>query len=279
MTQQADSAPRNPPDMWSFEALYAAPPVLNGETLRAALADRLGAADLISDGDTILLALPGYCVDYSDRASVPCEVAIILADRAVEHGEYADALQQTWDWPEKEAALAQCRHSVLVSEFLGRGLPAEDRMEILQAVMHVLIENGGIAAISQTNAGYLINPQRYTESHARGYVYYGLLNIRFFNISNQPGDMLMDSLGLSAFGVPDVQCHFRAIDPAEMSAYLYNTAVYLLQHGDVIADGHTLSSIDEHSQWPCQHEDALIAPERVVLDVNPGAGFAAGNRD
>ena len=275
----SETSPRMAPDMWAFEALYAQPPQLQGETLRAALAERLGDVELVSDGDTILLALRDYTVDYSDRKGVPSEIAIIRAAQPLNAAEYASALEQTWDWPEKEAALAQCQHCVLVSEFMGRGLETEERLEILQAVMHVLIENGGVTAISQSNAACLINPARYIEAHAEGFIYYGVLNVRFFNISNRPGEMLMDTLGGAAFGVPDVQCHFRAIDPAEMSAYLYNTAVYLLQHGDVIADGHTLPSIDEHSQWPCQHEDALIAPERVVVDVNPGAGFAAGNRD
>ena len=90
--------------------------------------------------------------------------------------------------------------------------------------------------------------------------------------------MLMDTLGGAAFGVPDVQCHFLQLDPAAVSPYLFNAGVYLVQNGDVIEDGHTLPSIDGQSKWSCQHEDALVPPERLVLDVNPGAGLAAGNR-
>ncbi len=263
-----DTAPRMAPDMWSFEALYAHAPQLDGETLRAALAQRLGAVDLISDGDTILLALRDYTVDYSDKKGVPAEIAILRTDQPFDANDYVDALAQTWDWPGKEAAIAQCRHCVLVSEFMGRGLETEDRLEILQAVMHVMIDNGGITAISQTNAGCLINPAQYVQNHAQGYVYYGVLNVRFYNISNRPGEMLMDTLGLAAWGVPDVQMHFTTLDPAEVSLYLYNTAVYLIQNGDVIEDGHTLDSIDGQEKWPCQHEDALVGPERVVVDVS-----------
>ena len=273
-----DTAPRMAPDMWSFEALYANPPQLHGETLRAALAERLGEVDLISDGDTILLALRDYTVDYSDKKGVPAEIAILRADQPLDANEYVDALEQTWDWPGKEAAIAQCRHCVLVSEFMGRGLEVEDRLEILQAIMHVMIDNGGITAISQTNAGCLINPAQYVQNHAEGYVYYGVLNVRFYNISNRPGEMLMDTLGLVAWGVPDVQCHFHTLNPNEVMRYLFNTAVYLIQNGDVIEDGHTMKGIDGQSKWPCQHEEAMKGPERLVLDVNPGPAYAAGKR-
>jgi len=257
------------PDMWAFEALYAQPAMLDGETLRAALAERLGAVDLVADGDTILLALRDYCVDYSDKKGVPSEIAIIRAGEPMDPTDYASALEQTWDWPEKESALAQCQHCVLVSEFMGRGLSVPERLEILQAVMHVLIENGGVTAISQTNAGCLLNPQRYLQAHAEGFVYYGVVNVRFFNISNRPGEMLMDSLGGATFGVPDVQLLFSELDPAEVSRFVFNTSVYLVEHGDVIADGHTVAGIDGHSKWACKHLDALVEPERLVVDIDP----------
>lgn len=278
MSEQHDTTSHLAPDMWAFEALYAQPPQLHGETLRAALAERLGRVDLISDGDTILLALRDYTVDYADQKGVPSEIAIIHADVLCEPTDYAAALEQTWDWPDKEAALARCTHSVLVSEFLGRGLGTEDRLQVLQAVMHVMIENGGVTAISQSNAGCLIDPQRYVQTHAEGFVYYGVLNVRLFNISNDPGACLMDTLGAAAFGVPDVQCHFNGLEPGQMAGFLFNTGVYLLQNGDVIEDGHTLTGVDGESKWPCQHEEALVAPERVVLDVNPGTEWAAGQR-
>ncbi|MNT93939.1 hypothetical protein D3C72_2355210 [compost metagenome] len=46
--------------------------------------------------------------------------------------------------------------------------------------------------------------------------------------------------------------------------------MYLIQHGDVIQDGHTLTSIDGQHKWPCCHEEAVAAPERVVVDVEAG---------
>lgn len=281
MTQENQQAADNRfmPDMWHFEALYAEPPKLDGTAICAALSEWIGEVDLVSEGDhSILLSLRDYCVDYADKKSMPCQIAIMRSDKPFDAAEYASAVEQTWDWPEVKESLAQCRHAVLVTEFMGRGLEVEDRLEIIQAIMHVIIENGGVMAISQTNAACLINPQLYLANHASEYVYYGLLNVRFFNISNSPGDMLMDTLGLAVFGVPDMQCHFRQLEPGDVAKLLFNTGVYLIQNGDVIEDGHTVAAIDGASKWKCQHENALHGPDRVVVDVNPGAPFAAGNR-
>ena len=53
--------------------------------------------------------------------------------------------------------------------------------------------------------------------------------------------MVMDTLGLHVFGLPDVQCHFRDREPGEIATMLFSTAVYLFRSGDVIADGNTIS--------------------------------------
>jgi len=59
---------------------------------------------------------------------------------------------------------------------------------------------------------------------------------------------------------------------------LFNTAIYLVEQGPVIESGHTIQGIEPGSKWICQQEDALIGPERTVLDLNPGPPFAAGDR-
>ena len=51
----------------------------------------------------------------------------------------------------------------------------------------------------------------------------------------------MDTRGLAPFGLPDLQVHFRDLEPARLAGLLYATAGYLLEEGDVIADGNTIS--------------------------------------
>lgn len=106
----------------------------------------------------------------------------------------------------------------------------------------------------------------------------GVVNVRLFRIENDPGVTVMDTIGLHCLGLPDLQCHFRDLDPGAMARVLYDTAAYVFENGDVIEDGHTVAGVGGDEHWRCQHEDALVEPRREVLDIDPGDPFAAGGR-
>ncbi len=88
----------------------------------------------------------------------------------------------------------------------------------------------------------------------------------------------MDTRGLSTFGLPDIQIHFRDLAPNALAAHLYNTAYYIYTKGDCIEDGHTIEGLDPEQKWRCRHETALIEPQREVIDMDPGDPYAAGKR-
>ena len=90
--------------------------------------------------------------------------------------------------------------------------------------------------------------------------------------------MLMDTLGLAALGLPDLQCHYRDLAPGEVATVLANTGYYIYENGDVIENGHTVEGITAGSRWRCQHEESMLKPSRVVLDLDPGPPHSTGNR-
>ena len=138
------------------------------------------------------------------------------------------------------------------------------------------------AAIHWQRTGQFIDPRRFLDAYAEGgwsnCLFAGGLNVRFYTITNSPGDMIMDTLGLAALGLPDLQCHFRDLEPGRVAAVLGNTAYYILEQGDAIADGHTVEGDPPSRRWRCQHEDSLLQPSRMVLDLDPGPPHAAGRR-
>ena len=83
--------------------------------------------------------------------------------------------------------------------------------------------------------------------------------------------------GLAALGVPDLQCHFTGLVADEMAGLLYSVGYYLFEKGDVIEDGPTREGLAGRG-WVCLHEQALVGPNRLVLDINPGAPYGAGGR-
>jgi hypothetical protein len=110
---------------------------------------------------------------------------------------------------------------------------------------------------------------------------YPAVNVRLFQVQGrQEGEVLMDTIGLAALGLPDLQCHFVGLDPQQVANTLYGAAYYVYENGDVIEDGETIQGAGEGVvRWRCRHEDALMDPARVVLDIDPGPPFAAGERE
>ena len=105
-----------------------------------------------------------------------------------------------------------------------------------------------------------------------------LVNVRLFRIQDDDGVYVLDTLGLDALGLPDFQLHFRELDPSELAGHLRNLAAYAFEHENAIESGHTISSPGGDGRWQLQLEDALVAPDRLVLDIDPGPPYAAGGR-
>ena len=96
-------------------------------------------------------------------------------------------------------------------------------------------------------------------------------------------DKVVDTLGLYAIGLPDVQYHFRGLEPQAVVNHAYNVASYLYAADAPVKSGETIDGIADgrmsrEVQWRCQYEDALIQPVRVVMDICPGE-YAAGHRE
>lgn len=221
-----------------------------------------------------------HLVQYRD-GSVPAQAFLAVSDRAPDAEALAAAIQQSWRLPDAADVVASCRHSVLVTDLMASGLQYHTRFDLFIRVLRSALAVIPSQAMHWVQAQQIVATDDFAASLGgtpADLLGRGPINVRFFNIHDSGGEMLMDTRGLAAFGLPDVQCHFRGLDPKEVARVLYNTSFYLYQNGDVIDDGHTVAGIEPSSKWICQHEDSLVGPDRVVLDLNPGPPYAAGGR-
>jgi hypothetical protein len=140
-------------------------------------------------------------------------------------------------------------------------------------VLNAAITSLRPVAIWAPHAQQLILPQAILDNHLETFV-----NVRVHNIEGIEKAILLDTIGLHVFRLPDLQCHFKRLDPSEVANVLYNTAAYILEQGDVIDDGNTITGVTPTDKWRCQHEMAILDPQRVVLDVDTGRKSAAGER-
>ena len=153
------------------------------------------------------------------------------------------------------------------------------RVEIFHGVLRALIDSCEPVALVFKHSQQIVSTAAYRAAYKDDPIERpGSLNVRYFTVANSVGDQLMDTRGLDEIGLHDLQCHFRDLDPSRVSSVLYSTALYIFERGPVIESGQTVEGIVPGSKWSCQFEQSILEPKRNVLDLNPGARNAAGNR-
>jgi hypothetical protein len=244
----------------------------------AILDTQVDVPDPRSAKDAFLIFHKQYPVQLKDAVIFP-QTALLRTNKPINIGSYADDIQQSWGFRDCSPVLSTSKHTILVTEMMARALPAKDRVHLFHGVLQSVIELTKPNALVFKHSQQVVQPQVYLDSVSDAPILRpGSLNVRFFNIANSSGDMLMDTRGLSEVGLHDLQCHFHDLDPNDVGSLLLNTAVYIFENGPVIESGNTIAGIDKGSKWVCQFENALVAPEREVLDLNPGPKYAAGGR-
>ena len=193
---------------------------------------------------------------------------------------------QMWDCQEsRDRILEECRYSMLATDFLARGLSSLERANLEMDYLEALAELfPSCEAFFFSGSGKLFEAEEIRSNQIEGpdrFIRYAV-NVRFFTIQGSD-DMQVDTLGMNTLFLPDLQYHFRGLDPNWIVNHAYNVASYLLTSGNEIDSGETIDGIkdgdmDRSIQWKCQYEDALIQPKRPVLDINTGE-YAAGNRE
>lgn len=265
----------------AVELLYDRTPSLDIPAIGRRVGQLRGAevdAQVIKPGANGLLSHKDCVVQYDDGAA-PAQTALFAASEATDPAAYEEDVQQSWACEGAAELMRGVGHACLVTEMMAQALAPERRLEIFHAVLQAAVEITKPKALAFRQSQQILDPAQYLAAVSEPPIRrLGSLNVRFYNISNSPGDMIMDTRGLEEIGLHDLQCHFRELEPNEVSRVLYNTAFYIFEKGPVIESGHTIAGIEPESRWRCQFEAALLPPGRDVLDLDPGPPFAAGNR-
>lgn len=251
------------------------------ETLYTKLKEHFGEVDKVSTGELSTYALRKHVVTYQGGEQVPMQVMITNVIPFDQTTIPEMALYQCWTCDDAQELLQECQYELMVGDFMAGGLNHIERSQILSQYIDILLELlPECVALYWPHSQKLMPVIAYLQSQWNNpdlHFLDGGLNVRFFNIQDSE-DMLVDTTGLISLGIPDLQIHFHDLDHNFVIQYIHNFASYLFMNGDVIKDGETMDGRDENERWVCQHEESLIAPKRVVLDINANQ-FAAGNRN
>ncbi|EXG83258.1 DUF4261 domain-containing protein [Saccharibacillus sacchari] len=219
-----------------------------------------------------------YLVSFAD-GDMPAQTSLMPTNHRPA-SEYETAVQQAWHWPDAGAILEECGHSLFLTDMMASGLEPKDRLRLITGTLRAVLETAPCDAVYFRESDKLLEPGDYLTAIEAGAILYGAMNVRFFNVQgtgSEQEEMLMDTVGLTALGVPDVQCHYFDLEPGEVAQYLTNLGYYLFDRGDVIQDGETFGPTED-VRWRCEHQYALAGPHRLVVDVDPGQPHYAGKQ-
>jgi hypothetical protein len=258
------------------ELWYRSDPGLFGDELRNRLTAEFPGATF-SDG-VALLPHAEHSFDINGTAGV--QTVHLSTGVAVPRSQLSSAeamettpTDQSWSWPDAEQEVPGCSHRILVTEVVASGFEPKPRVESFQRVLRLLAAETGPAAIRWLHNSHWRSPDELEAAHPLA----GPVNMRFFLVSNDEGAMVVDSLGMYQLGLPDVQVHFRDVDPNVLVELAFNVAAYLYEHGPVIQSKAQLNG-PEGMKFTATWEDSLLPPLRTVIDLDPGTPYSAGNR-
>jgi hypothetical protein len=254
-------------DSYWIELLFNQPPSLDAEALVGKLGSSFEIAVNIQDGKHGAVTIgnrdhPVSMEVHGTSQKVPALTNLVWSDARIDIKEYKAPLDQTWEWDGARRALGRCWYRMLIGDLTGSRLPYGVRFHIIKDVAMACADLTHPLVCHWKEAGCLVEPSVLAEHLARA------CNVRMFEVGIA-GDHLMDTLGLAAIGLPDIELHFRGLDPGAVAGFLHATAKYVFDHGDVINDGDTVPSPDPQVHWKTVHDVASVAPPRTVVKVIP----------
>ena len=215
---------------------------------------------------------PRFLVSSPENINVNIKVGLSRAGFTRENVlDYASSFRQSWSWRTAKDLVQTCSHIIRISDEYNEKVNYRDRVLVMRNAVRALVECSACNAVHFQMTQQFIKPESYLASFNEPTPdrLFGFINVRFFKIHDSD-DMLMDTIGLNAMGLEDLQCSFKKYNPKDISNVLYNTAYYIFDNGNVIIDDDTVQGVKRTDKWACRRTRSLVIPKRTVIDITPG---------
>jgi hypothetical protein len=189
-----------------------------------------------------------------------------IIEKSFQKGK-AKYLQFTVENEEAKDIVDKCNYSLVISDFMATELNYSDRIYLFNKFLKTILQILPVKAIHWSYSQKIVEPKDYKsaldyESLYSLYSLYGIINVRYFIVDNF---YVMDTIGLSALGLPDLQCKFKNIDTGIIATILYDLAYKIFEKGDYIEDTEIMEIFK--IKFKCVHELSKTKPQRIVLNL------------
>ncbi|MEC4116583.1 DUF4261 domain-containing protein [Myroides phaeus] len=258
----------NAPKIAMFKLLYTEKPTIDMEAVLTELHKVYPNASY--DNDANVFIFPDCQIELKNGTG-PAQCVVLRAEDD-QKAELTDAyFQQNWHWPEAEEAYAACKYEIVVTDFLSRSLDPRIRIVLVQQLLAAMIKVSNPQVIVSVHGQKLLDTQAFVEDcKDPNYIALDLfINVRLYNVEEtEQGRLLMDTVGLHALGLSDLQIFYNDDSLIDSIANrLWDYAYYLAHVGEVIEDGNTVQGLEESQKWVCNKVFSVTEPERTVLDI------------
>lgn len=267
------------PQSCMAELLSENPVILDADSraaLLAALEEALGPVSVLKSEDAFIhFALNVRTGDET----IPAQFAFIsdagpdtAPDPALRAESIAASVRQTWNWPEAEDAVAGAGYGLRIVDLMTDDLPPAMRLELFQKVLRAAVTLVPCAGLHFPLSQCLVSPEDCLANDPDDDDYFpllGLVNVRYYTVRDTEDEILMDTLGLYVFGLPDAQCHCTGADPDELGGWLFSLAQYILESNEPVCDGDVIDGVDG-TRLIMRYDESLADPGRLVIDLAAG---------
>lgn len=258
----------NAPKIAMFKLLYADKPAIDMNAVLTEL--QKVYPNVTFDSEANVFIFPDCQIELKNGTG-PAQ-CVILRSEDDQKAELTDAyFQQNWHWDGAEEAYVNCKYEVAVTDFLSRSLDPRIRVVLVQQLLCAMIKVSNPQVIVSVHGQKLLDAQTFIEDcQDPNYIALDLfINVRLYNVEEtEQGRLLMDTVGLHALGLSDLQIFYNDDSLIDgIANRLWDYAYYLLHVGEVIEDGNTVDGLEEDKKWTCQKVFSVTEPERTVLDM------------
>lgn len=232
---------------------------------------------------TGFLAL-NYTTHFKDAEDAPPQLMITECQK-IEKPLLDDVSRsQLWDCEDSEQILNICKYQVIANDMMAVGMYYKDRADMLVNYVEALVEMfpSCKAVLFENSKKMMTREEILNNSYPKEtkFIYYAV-HARYFK-NQDSDDYLVDTLGMSTFFMPDLQYYFHGMNPNNAIQSAYSLLCYMFENENPIKSGDTVNGtvdgeINPDVKWKVYYTDAMMKPERAVIDVNTGE-FASGKR-
>jgi hypothetical protein len=254
-----------------IQLLYQETPKLDENLLLETLRKRCGSVEPIEEQSGIFGFAHTEKLMRVQEGLIPAQ-SLFTAPEYCEKpiDAFSASLTQTWDWQEAESVLSKVKSVVSISDAFIDGLTRKTRIKLIHDVVLSTMEVSQPIALHWLPSQRIVNPSRYVDDLSQGgQLFSSAVNVRMFKVENSD-ERVMDTMGLTGLGLPDLQCNFLELPPAKVGIYLYELAEYVFERGDIFRDGDTVDGLEPQQKWAIRKENAYVNPKRKVINVLPG---------